>query len=235
MFNQEFFPTPSHVIEQMCEGLTMANKTILEPSAGKGDIVDHLTFAGAEVLTCEINEDLAKILKTKSRFLKPDFFSVTSEEISHISAIVMNPPFSNADKHILHAYNIAPSGCKIIALCNSATLKNRYPTSREQLASIIETNGQTIELGNVFGESERRTDVNVSLISINKPGADYKTEFEGFFMDEEPEQQGEGIIKYDFIRDIVGRYVGAIQIFDEQIQAGIKMNRTLSGFLQVFF
>ena len=30
----------------------------------------------------------------------------------------MNPPFSNADKHILHTYEIAPRGCKIIALCN---------------------------------------------------------------------------------------------------------------------
>ena len=40
-----------------------------------------------------------------------------------------------------------------------------------------------------FGESERKTGVNVSLIKLIKPGASYKSEFEGFFMDEdEPEQ-----------------------------------------------
>ena len=40
--------------------------------------------------------------------MNADFLTVKSEQISHIDFIVMNPPFSNADKHILHAYEIAP-------------------------------------------------------------------------------------------------------------------------------
>lgn len=108
MFNQEFFPTPSHVIEMMCEGLNLRDKVVLEPSAGKGDIVKYLVSGGAEVLACETNKDLQEILKSKCQLITEDFFALTSDKISHINAIVMNPPFSNADKHIIHAYNIAP-------------------------------------------------------------------------------------------------------------------------------
>ena len=46
MFNQEFYPTPAEVIEIMLQGETIENKTILEPSAGKGDIVDYLNEYG---------------------------------------------------------------------------------------------------------------------------------------------------------------------------------------------
>ena len=68
MFNQEFYPTPAEVIEIMLQGETIENKTILEPSAGKGDIVDYLNEYGAKnVLTCEINQDLQKILKAKEQ------------------------------------------------------------------------------------------------------------------------------------------------------------------------
>ena len=59
MFNQEFYPTPAEVIEIMLQGETIENKTILEPSAGKGDIVDYLNEYGAKnVLTCEINQEI---------------------------------------------------------------------------------------------------------------------------------------------------------------------------------
>jgi len=231
MFNQEFFPTPPHVIELMCEGLTLEGKTILEPSAGKGDIVNHLNLCGAHVLTCEKNEDLQEILKSKSTLIEGDFFKVTPDKISHIHAIIMNPPFSNADDHILHAFNIAPPGCIIISLCNSATLKNQYSNRRKQLHSIVDSYGLVQDIGNPFEESERRTDVNTSMIRINKPGGDENTEFEGFFMDEEPETANDpGMMKYNFIRDVVNRYVEAVKIFDEQLNAAEKMNNITSSF-----
>ena len=62
MFNKDFYPTPNEVIEQMMFGIDIANNVFLEPSAGKGNIIDYLTERGAkEVLSCEINHDLAKI------------------------------------------------------------------------------------------------------------------------------------------------------------------------------
>lgn len=232
MFTPDFYPTPETVIIQMLDGMQINDKIFLEPSAGKGNIVEYLLNMGAKnVLACENNEELKKILQTKCNIIENDFFNLTSDKISHIDAIIMNPPFSNADKHILHAWNIAPDGCKIISLCNSATIENAYSKTREQLKSIIAENGNIEELGDCFSESERKTGVNVSLIKLIKPGASYKSEFEGFFLEEdEPEKQENAIMSYNVVRDLVNRYVAAVKIFDEQLEAAAKMNELTNGF-----
>ena len=52
--NADFYPTPKEVIEQMMMGENIVGKTVLEPSAGKGDIVDWLKENGAaRVIACE--------------------------------------------------------------------------------------------------------------------------------------------------------------------------------------
>lgn len=232
MFNKNFFPTPLEVIEIMTEGEILTGKVILEPSGGKGDIVDYLLNAGAkDVIACENNEDLKKILQTKCKVIESDFLSLTSDRISHIDCIIMNPPFSADDKHILHAYTIAPAGCKIISLCNAETIKNDYSKSRKELKHVIETCGQFTDLGDCFSEAERKTGVNVGLIKIQKAGESYKNEFEGFFMDEEPEEQQEnGIMSYNVVRDLVNRYVKAVQIYAEVLTVKRRLNDVTDSF-----
>ena len=232
MFNKDFFPTPLEVIEIMTEGEIIKGKIFLEPSGGKGDIVDYLLSEGAkDVIACENNEDLKKILQTKCKVIESDFLALTSDKISHIDAIIMNPPFSADDKHILHAYNIAPAGCKIIALCNLSTLENLYTNTRKELKNVIDNYGNYTDLGDCFSEAERKTGVKVGLIKIQKAGTSYKSEFEGFFMDEEPEEEGEnGIMSYNVVRDLVNRYVGAVKIFDEQLNAAVRLNTLLGSF-----
>jgi predicted RNA methylase len=234
MFNKDFFPTPLEVIEQMMEGETIEGKVILEPSAGKGDMVDYLINAGAKnVIACENSEDLKKILQTKCNIIESDFLNLTSDKISHIDIIVMNPPFTADERHILHAYEIAPAGCKIIALCNTATLENAYSKSRKQLVTLIESYGFSQSLGDCFSEAQRKTGVNVSLIKIQKAGSDYNTEFEGFFMDEdEPENtaQAAGIMQYNVVRDLVNRYVAAVKLYDQQLNTGKQMDDLLGNF-----
>lgn len=229
--NTELYPTPPEVIAQMLEGEKIAGKTILEPSAGTGNIVDYLQAQGGEVLACETNDDLRTILSHKCKVLEPDFLKVTSDQISHINMIVMNPPFSADEKHISHAYNVAPPGCKIIALCNTATLENTYSQARRELKTIIQQYGISQNLGDCFSNAERQTGVNISLVKIQKPGGGYETEFEGFFLGEEPaEAQSDGLISYNLIRDVVNRYVEAVKIYDSQLEAGERMNRILDGF-----
>lgn len=231
MFNENFFPTPAAIIQEMIAGLDLEGKTILEPSAGKGDIIDHLLIEGAQVIACEINEDLQKIVKTKCKLLSADFLTVTSDQVSHIDFIIMNPPFSNGAEHILHAYNIAPKGCQIIALSNLSNVKNPFTAARKQLCSIIETEGMYKDLGSCFSDGERSTDVKVAMISIRKPGEGYKSEFEGFFTEEEPEEHQEnGIISYNAIRDLVNRYVAAVKLYDKQLDTGKQMHSLLNSF-----
>jgi len=234
MFNPDFYPTPEDVIYQMLEGIEIENKTILEPSAGKGNIIDYLTLYGAkEVLFCESNEDLAHISSQKARFLESDFLNLESSTISHIDLIVMNPPFSADEKHITHAFAIAPAGCKIIALCNANTIKNTHTQARKELKNNIDLYGSFKNLGNCFENSERETGVEIGLIILQKPGASYSTEFEGFFLDEEEEPDGEGIMSYNFVRDLVNRYVASIKIFDRQLEEAEKMNQLTKGYFSV--
>lgn len=231
MFNADFYPTPPEVINSMLSGYSLEGKTILEPSAGKGNIVDFCIGSGAFVIGCESNFDLRKIVSTKCQLIGDDFLKVTSDKISHIDMIVMNPPFSADEKHIIHAFNIAPPGCDIIALCNHSTLNNRYSKDRMTLGSIVEAHGSFVKLGDVFSTAERKTYVEVALVRLKKSGENNKSEFEGFFMEEEPaEDQYNGLMPYNFVRDLVNRYVGAVKIYDEQLSAAVKMNYLTSGF-----
>lgn len=234
MFNPDFYPTPNEVIFQMLEGVTIENKIILEPSSGKGDIMDYLNNNGAkDILFCEINEDLQKISQHKGKFLIDDFLSLESSQISHIDLIVMNPPFSADEKHISHAFNIAPAGCKIIALCNAQTILNPFSYSRKELKGNIDLYGHFQNLGDCFSNAERATGVEIGLVVLQKPGESYSTEFEGFFLEDEEEPQGDGIMSYNIVRDLVNRYVESIKIFDCQLEEAERMNKLTTGYFSV--
>lgn len=232
MFNADFFPTPQEVIDRMIEGLQIAGKVCYDPSAGKGNITDRLSIEGAsQVLATELSQDLRKILQDKCTVIGSDFLKIESHEISHVDVIVMNPPFSDGANHILHAFNIAPDGCKIRALCNLSNLKNSYSKSREELKTLIETYGQYEDLGECFKTAERQTNVEVAFISIDKPGKNYSQEFDGFFLEEEKEEiTGAGIMPYNVVRDLVNRYVESIKIFDEQLETATRLNDLQSGY-----
>ncbi len=211
----------------MLAGIDLTNKVVLEPQAGKGNIVDYLNSWGArEVLCCEIESDLRSILEGKNcRVIKDDFLELRSEEISHIDMIIMNPPFSKCEDHILHAWQIAPPGCHIISLCNSNMVKNFYSGKRKEIITIVNEYGSRSNLGQVFKDSERPTNVEISLLSIQKPANDYDIEFQGFFMEEEEEvSSGSGLLRYNEVRDVVNRYIQSVKIFDQQIKAASELN-----------
>jgi len=230
--NGDFFPTPAEVIYKMLQYYDVNNKVILEPSAGKGDIINELIKQGVkDVLFCEKSETLQKTINTNARFLCSDFLELTADRISHINCIVMNPPFSEGVKHILHAHEIAPKGATIISLINSSNIENCYTNERKQLKTLIESFGTVESLGKCFNNAERQTEVDVSMIVIKKAGESYTEEFEGFFMEDEPEDEGaSGIMQYDLIRDLVNRYVAAVKLYDEQLNVGLRMNNLLSNF-----
>lgn len=225
MFHSEFYPTPKEVLHMM--QLDCKDKVILEPHAGKGNIVDFCKENGAkEILTYEINKDLQEIVKRKSTLLGSDFFECKPEQISHIDAIYMNPPFSNADRHILHAWEVAPEGCEIVSLCNYSTINQPYG----RLKVLIRDNGITENLGDCFRQAERTTGVEVGLIRLFKPVASKEFEFEGFFMDEEEEEeQGNGIMQYNEVRALVNRYVGTMKAFDKMKNELDALNHLISG------
>lgn len=228
--NPDFYPTPNEVIDRMMMGEDYVGKTILEPSAGKGNIVDWLKENGAaRVIACEKDPNIRKLLNGKCEILADDFLSVTSEQVSHIDYIVMNPPFSEGSKHILHAFAIAPPGCTIVALCNNSNLERGwYYDKNKQLIETVELYGREEYLGNVFDKAERKTNVSVSLIKLYKEGTG-ENEFEGYFFSQYDEDlanmnEREGIMQYNIVRDLVNRYVTAVKLFDETLEAANRIN-----------
>ena len=94
---------------------------------------------------------------------------VTSVEVSHIDLIVMNPPFSKDVDHILHAWEIAPSECKTISLCNSSKVDITYTAKRKKLADIVLMNGSVQPFGDCFSNAERTSNINIDCIYLQKP------------------------------------------------------------------
>lgn len=228
MLNKDFYPTPKEVINDMLFGLDLYDKEVLESSAGSGNIVDVLNSLGANVSACEIEPKLRNILQSKCNLIGDDFLNLTKEYCSHFNYIVMNPPFSADETHILHAWNIAPSGCEIVALCNYNTLSNSYSRSRKELLSVINNYGQSKNLGNVFSDAERETDVEIGMVRLFKPiteSDDFSTFFET--QDSDLSSNVEGIMPYNAIRDIVQRVVGAMKIYDNQMEQAVLMNDTI--------
>lgn len=156
--------------------------TVLDPSAGSGAILDYV----GEVLNkqsrggykenkkfyCfETDPTLQATLQGKNyRMLGHDFLKYSGD--MPLSLILMNPPFSCGDLHVLHAYHVvAPEG-RVVALVNSETLRNPYTRTRQQLLNLIEqVGGEVEELGACFADSERATDVEVSIIRLQKPAS----------------------------------------------------------------
>lgn len=226
IFEKDFYPTPEDVIVQMLALSDITDKVILEPSAGSGNIVTFLQNNGArEVIACEKNSKLRSIVEKKCQVIADDFLTLTSADVSHIDMIAMNPPFSCEEDHILHAYNIAPQGCEIVSLCNSNIIHG-YRTKNQQIQELIALYGSQEQLGSVFMDAERRTNVNVTVIRLYKPKTNDQ-EFDDYFFsteDDVPEAQADGLITYDFVRDCVNRYVAAIRMFDEVMEASKKIN-----------
>lgn len=227
MFNPDFYPTPEEIIQLMVHYVDFFESHILEPSAGKGDIVDYIKKCGPESIDAfEKDPELAKLVSEKCNLIDNDFLQATAQQISHIDYIIMNPPFSAGDKHIRHAFEIAPDGCTIIALCNSNTIDNSYTYGRRRLEQIIHDHGVYENLGDVFSNSERKTKVEVSLVKIFKPAAAKSGfDYSGFFTEaDDPEEQAEGLMPYNEVRDIVSRYVNSLKVFDEMREVADKMN-----------
>ena len=63
----DFYPTPEHLIEKMLEKVNLNRvRYVLEPSAGKGNIIKKLTkkvYHRIEVNAIEINSELQAVLR----------------------------------------------------------------------------------------------------------------------------------------------------------------------------
>lgn len=231
--NADFYPTPTNLINKMLSHIDFRTiKTVLEPSAGKGDIVEAITRKFSyihsfnkknkyDIDTIELDNNLQYILQGKQFRLVHDNF-LTFDSFKKYDVIIMNPPFSNGDKHLLKAIEMQQDGGKIVCLLNAETLKNPYNNNRKDLLRQLEKYNANVEyVQNAFSDAERKTDVETAIIFIDIPKIEYNSIIIDELKQEETHKANNShnsttLIDSDFITGIVSQY-------NYEIKAGLKL------------
>lgn len=284
-----FYPTPPALAEMLLSGIDWAFvKSVLEPSAGKGNLVsaiagkhairrwdnpaidiDCVEFDPAlrGILTDQFSERYEKVLsdrlseldkkkeydyelrkrkelsqeekaeeimlqeeirKLKAvnvRIVHDDFLSFETRKSYDL--IVMNPPFSDGDSHLLKAISLVePHGGKIRCLLNAQTLRNPCTSRRKLLMQKLEEYRAEIsyETG-AFADAERPTGVEVAIIKIDIPVPKYENDPQSLYNqlkaaasipESDPEVTDLSI--GDFLQSIVAQ-------FNFEVDAGLRLIR----------
>lgn len=243
MFDSEFYPTPKNVIKKMLHPYLddnyMSTMKILEPSAGKGDIVDYIDdkmnggWSKTKIKCIESNHDLQTILQNKHYvdLVGDDFLNYHPNE--YFDLIVMNPPFSNGEYHLLHAWEIMKSG-DIVCLLNAETINNPYSKQRQLLKTIIEdSNGIVEHYGSCFDNAERKTNVEIVCVRLKKKE---QTFFNGFFDEMKSTKEyaekivdDNNIVKADLLEAKIESYNATLSMFSEVVKTMRKFDNCASA------
>lgn len=237
MYNKSYYPTPKELIEKMVapykENLQKLN--ILEPSAGMGAILEYLQWNGAtktKLFACEIDEHMkATVVGKGFKVIQDDFLNYSGS--MDFGLIIMNPPFENAEHHLLKAWEVMRNG-HIVCLMNEETINNQCSNIRAQLGTIIRENGSVEYLGQAFDTADRKTKVRVAMVRLEK-----KTQTSGAHFDMKGSARVDeidlssaetGIDKRDFIKALTDSYRKAIESTQEMYKAMKLFNLYTSPF-----
>ncbi|MCR5504065.1 MAG: DUF4942 domain-containing protein [Elusimicrobiaceae bacterium] len=244
IFDTEYFPTPDDVIRKMVSPYTKGidRLQILEPSAGTGSILDYLTESYSckvpkkNLYAVEINPELVYVLQGKGyKILTDDFLGY--KPVHTFDLIVMNPPFSNGDEHLLHAWDIMWTG-DVVCLLNAETIRNPYTQKRQLLAQIIKDHGSVEYLGRCFKGASRQTNVDVAMVRLHKEVRDARWDIDfgdDAKMDAKPDfseavKAGSELA----IMDKLGSYLHAWEKAQEAAVEFIKARKKLDFFVTAF-
>lgn len=135
-----YFPTPSPTVDKMIElGNIGPLDTILEPSAGQGNITDRICKiigrCADDICVCEILPENIGILRSKGYEVNRDDFIPFADDLNgcgiKFHRILMNPPFERqADiDHVTTAYNLlAPNGILVAIMSVGVTFRENRKT-----------------------------------------------------------------------------------------------------------
>lgn len=290
----EFYPTPPELVERMLEGIKIPfNASVLEPSAGKGDILRVLakredkSYDNRYDVDCiEIDPNLRQILsyqfgnrkneikksldEIKAKFPRcdcwfregwkyfdaeiKDYVPMPSEAASHIEEleaelktffsmgihivhddfltynafkrydlIVMNPPFSNGDVHLLKALDMQKHGGDIVCLLNAETIRNPYTETRRELQRLLNQYNADIEfVENAFSSAERKTNVEVALIRVHIEEKVEESDIFNHFAEaedvEDPEYEATALELPDEIK-------ARVNLYNMEVKSGMELIR----------
>lgn len=172
-----FFPTPRPLISLMVQHAALQNGlTVLEPSAGKGDIADFLRDefpnTALTVDCCEIRPALREILEVKGhRLVGSDCLQF--KDVLY-DRVLMNPPFERGQDidHVRHAYSLLAPGGRLVAIISGGSYYRSDKKSTEfrewlafEGASVFDVPADSFKGAKAF----RQTGVNCKLVVLSMP------------------------------------------------------------------
>jgi len=222
VFSNTFYPTPKELAEKLILPYRseLWNGYILDPSAGKGDLLDLAKQVMSyhnpgNLYAIEINQELQHILRGKGYpVIGADFleYAVSGVLFTHI---FMNPPFDRAEDHLLHAWKILVNG-KIACIYPKSSLDGK--TAKEQtLLKLIEDHGSVEDVGRPFSRGERPTDVECVIVRLSKNGDGPNIEWEFSNSQEMPrfaEDNGQELVVGGFINGLLAHYNISLEEFE---------------------
>ena len=227
-----FYPTPKSLIREALAPFFAEHgrygtffrshgRFFLDPSAGKGDLLDYLSkecdVPLKHLYAIEIQPELREILAAKMyRVLEADIFDYRGDE--YVNFILMNPPFNDGVDHVLQAWKFLADG-DLVAILNAETLRNPYTEKRKLLQWMVQTSSSHPPkyIQNAFVDAERRAPVEVVIIWLHKekkdtlPPFDY-TAFDHDRPEKEKDFSASPLANVDYIETLVARYNASIQV-----------------------
>lgn len=152
-----------------------------------------------------------------------DFHTFQSRK--HYDLIAMNPPFADGDAHLLKAIELQRrSGGMIRCILNAETIRNPYTNRRRFLVrKLQELEAEIKYVEGAFSDSERRTDVEVALITINIPAPKREsTIFDRLRRAAEVDEPTPNNVTEMTVADFMGQIVSR---FNVEVDAGIELIR----------
>jgi len=186
-----YFPTPKELAAELVSQAGIGEgMRVLEPSAGKGDILDAISREHRErdlksltVDAVEINGTLCAVLEKKGyEVVQGDFLERDFSEL--YDRIVMNPPFENGQdiEHVLRAYELLKPGGRVAAIMSEGQFFRGDKKATEFRDWLEVHEGQTKRnTSGAFYDSDRPTGVTTRIVVITKqedysPAMDPETE-----------------------------------------------------------
>lgn len=259
-YNQDYFPTPDHLIDRMIEKLghnwKYEVKHVLEPSAGSGNLIEGMQnryMQGQEIdgYWCrgankcdikfdavEIEDGLVAILRNKGINVAYHGDFMLYEPQKYYDLIFCNLPFSCCAKHLIKCIQIQERiGGKIVAITSASMLENAYSRDREYLERLLNEYNADIEyIEEAFTteDTERKTNVKIALIYIDIPMKNKESMFEREFKRDCPEINIEDMnaisLKRNKLEQLVFEYDLCVKSSIKLFEEKLRVDKLLSGF-----
>lgn len=168
-----FFPTPPAVIRRLLEFADIrAGMTVLEPSAGKGDIVaeiQRIMGGSVSISCCEIAPKLRELIALRCGVAPTgDFF----DHFGTHDRIVMNPPFEKLQdiEHVRHAYKCLAPGGRLVSIMSASVKFNQRAQSFRDWLDELDADIENVPEDAFKGQDAfRQTGVQCIIVTIDKP------------------------------------------------------------------